>query len=58
MTLVRPTLAHKEQAIEMVAEFEEYGSPLNGDGFLSDFLRDSSYEASRTGTDLFWCTRK
>ena len=45
MTLVRPTLAHKEQAIEMVAEFEEYGSPLNGDGFLSDFLRDSSYEA-------------
>lgn len=45
MTLVRPTLAHKEQAVEMVAEFAEYGSTLNGDGFLSDFLRDSSYEA-------------
>ncbi len=45
MVLVRPTLAHKEQAIEMIAEFEQYGSPINGDGFLSDFLRDSSYEA-------------
>ena len=45
MVLVRPTLAHKEQAIEMIAEFEQYGSPINGDGFLSDFLRGSSYEA-------------
>jgi len=45
MTLVRPTLAHKEQAVEMVAEFKEYVSLINGDGFLSDFLRDSSYEA-------------
>ncbi len=45
MKLVTPTITYKEQALEMVAEFEEYGSPLNGDGFLTDFLRDSSYEA-------------
>lgn len=45
MMLVMPTLAHKEQAMNMVAEFAQYGSSLNGDGFLSDFLRDSSYEA-------------
>ncbi len=45
MTLVRPTLAHKEQALDMVAEFEEYNSSMNGDGFLADYLRDSSYEA-------------
>lgn len=45
MTLVRPTLAHKEQAIEIVTEFLQHGSPINGDGFLTDFLRDSSYEA-------------
>jgi len=44
-TLATPTLAHKKQALDMIAEFEEYGSPINGDGFLSDFLRDSSYEA-------------
>ncbi len=29
----------------MVAEFAGHGSTINGDGFLSDFLRDSSYEA-------------
>ena len=43
--LVRPTIAHKAQALDMVAEFAGHGSTINGDGFLSDFLRDSSYEA-------------
>lgn len=45
ITLVTPTIAYKEQALDMVAEFVEYNSPINGDGFLSGFLRDSSYEA-------------
>lgn len=45
MLLVTPTLEHKGQALDMVAEFVKFGSSLNGDGFLTDFLRDSSYEA-------------
>ncbi len=45
MTLVRPTIAHKAQALDMVAEFAGHGSTINDDGFLSDFLRDLSYEA-------------
>ncbi len=45
MTLVKPTLAHKEQAIEMVAEFLQHASPINGDGFLADYLRNLSYDA-------------
>lgn len=59
ITLVSPTIAHKEQALEMVAEFEEYGSPINGDGFLSDFLRDATYEAwveqLQTASDATTC---
>ena len=45
MTLVFPTLAYRNKAIEYIWEFYQYGSEINGSGSLDRYLRESTYEA-------------
>ena len=46
MKLVFPTIAYKEKAIEIINEFFEYGSEVDGSGSLVNFIRDGkSYES-------------
>lgn len=44
MKLVFPTMAYKEQAIEYINEFKEYGSEVNGSGGLDSYLEEATYE--------------
>lgn len=44
MKLVFPTMAYKEQAIEYINEFKEYGSEVNGSGALDSYLEEATYE--------------
>ena len=45
MRLVFPNISYKDQAIEYINEFYEFGSEINGSGGLDRFLKESSYEA-------------
>lgn len=45
MKLVLPNINYKEQAIEYINEFKQYGSEVNGSGALDDYLEDATYEA-------------
>ena len=44
MKLVFPNMLYKEKAVQLIEEFYEYGSEINGSGGLERYLKDSSYE--------------
>lgn len=44
MKLVLPNIDYKEQAIQYIKEFKEYGSEVNGSGALDSYLDESTYE--------------
>lgn len=45
LKLVRPTMAHRERAIDFINELRLYGSEINGSGSLDSYLAESTYEA-------------
>ena len=43
--LIFPSLKHRENAIDFINEFHEFGSQINGTADLDEYIKNNNYEA-------------